>query len=579
MSRRATLGGVARRAASIGFSVVVVATVALAQTTAFTFQGRLSDGGLPAHGDYDMQFSLFDEQNDGTQIGPTLTSTSVEVILGNFTARLDFGDGPFSGEDRYLEIAVSPAGEGTFTTLLPRMAIDSAPYAVRSLNATSADVATDSLALGGVAADQYVLTDDPRMSDARLPLPGSASYIQNQAAIPQASSSFRISGTGRANILSADTQFNIGDGPALSFGTSIENLHVGGASPASTGNGLTYIGRFAGFANTSGGDNTFVGSQAGRGNTIGSGGSFFGKAAGLRPFTGDHNTFIGFLSDFANVPSPTGSNNTLLGAFTVVGSGVSHATAIGAGATVSASNTVVLGRSADSVQIPGTFGVGTTAAPNGRMEVVGHWTGEEGALRITGDRPTIRLSGGAPTNDSSWILHLGSIGPGHLEFYRRTGPATWSMALGLTQNLTVKLSTLAPTSGGTALCRNPTTLEIQPCSASSLRYKTGVEDYSGGLRLVERMRPISFAWKSDGRRDLGFAAEEMAEIEPLLTYTNAQGEIDGLNYPQITAVLVNAIKEQQQRLEAQSREIEALRDWMCQSHPQADLCREPRAAQ
>jgi hypothetical protein len=70
------------------------------------------------------------------------------------------------------------------------------------------------------------------------------------------------------------------------------------------------------------------------------------------------------------------------------------------------------------------------------------------------------------------------------------------MALGLTQNLTVKLSPLASSFGGTALCRNTSTLEIQACSASSLRYKTDVRDYTGGLPLVERMRPISFAWKA-----------------------------------------------------------------------------------
>ena len=36
-------------------------STALAQGTAFTYQGRLIDGGLAASGSYDLQFNLFDD--------------------------------------------------------------------------------------------------------------------------------------------------------------------------------------------------------------------------------------------------------------------------------------------------------------------------------------------------------------------------------------------------------------------------------------------------------------------------------------------------------------------------------------
>jgi hypothetical protein len=42
---------------------------ARAQTTAFTYQGRLTDMGAPASGSYDLQFLLYDALTDGTQIG------------------------------------------------------------------------------------------------------------------------------------------------------------------------------------------------------------------------------------------------------------------------------------------------------------------------------------------------------------------------------------------------------------------------------------------------------------------------------------------------------------------------------
>src|SRR5262249_59156709 len=60
-----------------------------------------------------------------------------------------------------------------------------------------------------------------------------------------------------------------------------------------------------------------------------------------------------------------GSNLTLVGANTdVLADPLNFATAIGAGATVGSSNTVVLGRSADTVQIPGALNVSGSFGAN-----------------------------------------------------------------------------------------------------------------------------------------------------------------------------------------------------------------------
>lgn len=132
------------------------------QTTAFSYQGRLTDTSAAANGSYDMQFSLYDSLTGGTQQPQpnpvTITRTGVQVANGIFTVSLDFGASAFAGADRYLDISVKKSRDPTYTLLTPRQQILSSPYAVQTINASQ---------LGGIAANQYVQTNDARLADAR----------------------------------------------------------------------------------------------------------------------------------------------------------------------------------------------------------------------------------------------------------------------------------------------------------------------------------------------------------------------------------------------------------------------------
>ena len=171
-------------------------TTAAAQTTAFSYQGSLKDGANPANGSFQMQFKLFDSLGGAGQIGSTITDVPVTISQGTFAVKLDFGTNALSGANRWLEIAVRRNSSESYVTLSPREQIASAPYSVRTLSAATADMALDSQKLGGVNANQFVQTNDPRLSDARNPLPNSANYIQNQNTAPQASGNFNIAGSG-----------------------------------------------------------------------------------------------------------------------------------------------------------------------------------------------------------------------------------------------------------------------------------------------------------------------------------------------------------------------------------------------
>lgn len=119
--------------------LVLCGSQALAQTTAFNYQGKLTDAGNPANGNYLLQFKLFTAAAGGAQIGATVSDVAVTVSQGIFTTQLNFGAGAFPGADRFLEISVRRNSGETYTTLSPRQQIASSPYAIRTLSAALAD--------------------------------------------------------------------------------------------------------------------------------------------------------------------------------------------------------------------------------------------------------------------------------------------------------------------------------------------------------------------------------------------------------------------------------------------------------
>ena len=99
-----------------------------ATTRAFTYQGRLTNGGVPANGAHDFTFILYDASVGGSQAGPIVTRNDVPVTNGIFSVTLDFGD-IFNGTQYYLDISVRPgASSGSYTPLTPRQPLTAAPY-------------------------------------------------------------------------------------------------------------------------------------------------------------------------------------------------------------------------------------------------------------------------------------------------------------------------------------------------------------------------------------------------------------------------------------------------------------------
>jgi hypothetical protein len=237
----------------------------------------------------------------------------------------------------------------------------------------------------------------------------------------------RVLNSGNAGSFSAGPTGNISAGAVNSFFGAL----AGAANTVSTAN--TFIGAGAGYSNQTGSDNSFLGNSAGILNTGGRN-TIIGSTAGQNNTSGDSNVFVGVLAGATN---NIGGFNTILGSDANVGTGIlDHATAIGAGAVVNTSNTIVLGRGTgnDTVKIPGalnvtgsfsasTVGIGTTAPIN-----ILHLNGNQSdfALTLTNQANSVGKQGYRIAFDNDRLTFqraddAGSFAANHMAIDQATG--------------------------------------------------------------------------------------------------------------------------------------------------------------
>jgi len=156
---------------AVASAILAVGGSALAQSPAnstITYQGRLALNGLAVNEDCEIVFSLYDAAIGGNliaQVGSASLPRVVNIRKGLFTQPLDFGASAFNGSERWLEIAVRPAGAGgPYSVLTPRQCVTPTPYALHALSGGDVSSLNQAYNKGGPGAGRAIQTSAGPMS-------------------------------------------------------------------------------------------------------------------------------------------------------------------------------------------------------------------------------------------------------------------------------------------------------------------------------------------------------------------------------------------------------------------------------
>ena len=96
-------------------------------------------------------------------------------------------------------------------------------------------------------------------------------------------------------------------------------------------------------------------------------------------------------------------------------------------------------------------------------------------------------------------------------------------------------------------------------SYSSIRYKKDVEPLGSAVDTISKLQGVSYSWKDTGKKDFGFIAEEVGKVIPEIVEWSADPQYaNTMDYTRIISFLVEAVKEQQKKIDLLSEKIDKL---------------------
>ena len=103
-------------------------------------------------------------------------------------------------------------------------------------------------------------------------------------------------------------------------------------------------------------------------------------------------------------------------------------------------------------------------------------------------------------------------------------------------------------------------LGVKPSSA---RYKEAIQSMDKASEAILALKPVTFRYKKeidpDRTREFGLVAEDVEKVNPDLVARGADGKVYTVRYDAVNAMLLNEFLKEHRTVQAQEKEIEALR--------------------
>jgi len=342
------------------------------------------------------------------------------------------------------------------------------------------------------------------------------------------------------------------------------------------GNANTAIGDNALLHNTTGESNTAVGYFAGQNVTTGLGDTAIGESALNAVTTGTDNTAVGHRAIFTGTGkrnTSVGKDSQCCGALYFDDTGIGHDAMAG----LDWENYLL------DVFVNTNFtGSGNTAL--GRSSLVGLTTGNNntvagmlagGSFSSGSNNVAVGFQAGVTATDANrntsgsnntWIGYNSGPGTGTqltnsaaIGSYALVSVSN-ALVLGGTGQFAVKvgIGTTTPANVLTIGQGAGTAISDGWSTYSSRQWKTNIQILDGALEKVRGLRGVSYDLKATGKHEIGVVAEEVGTIVPeVVTWSGDGKDAEGVDYSRLTALLIEATKEQQILIEQQQKHIQA----------------------